>query len=277
MVELLPTLEVCDAPKGESVPVAFMLAGFPDDHSCYAKLAEGMKKTHRVVIACLPLYDQESVKEGQPDFYSWEEILFRLEATVFGCTAEGEKITLIIHDFGCPFGYHFANLHPDKVEKLVGLDIGCTNRLVLAGEGSRHRYRHVKFPAMSPPEPPEKWNKLNQAFYQLYFCMAFLVGQKVNYKAGDVLLHAFFKWAAWVGFIQSKDQPESKHARALQDVHCWMCYPYWACWSRILFQKKSHMFTHTYESQYTNPKGKSPASPAPMHRSVVSLSRATRS
>lgn len=256
MSNLLPTLEVCDVPKGAgTAPVVFMLAGFPDDHSVFAKLADDLKRTHRVIVACLPLYDQTSLKEGQSDYYSVEEVLFRLEATVYSKTDPGQKVTLVIHDFGCPFGYHFAFLHPDKVDRLVGLDIGCTNLARPAEKGSRHRYKLEKFPELPEgPEPPRTKDKLNQLFYQLYFSFAYLFGRKVNYAVGTALLRGFIKCMHLFRFLNT--DPKSKAARDLKDVRCWHAYPYWAMWSKILFRPKSYMYTHTYESQYTSSQGK---------------------
>jgi len=251
MTTLFPTIEVSDVREGASAPapVAFLLAGFPDDHSAFAPLAQELKKKYKVIIACFPLYDQSSVEKDQKTYYTQEEIYYSLEATIFKCTKPGEKITLIIHDFGCYFGSHFAFLHPEKIEKLVTMDIGCTTRCLPAAAGSKHAYGLAKF-----PDAPRKKDKLQQMFYQLYFCMAYTVGSKVGFGVGDAILQAFFSWAKYVGFLQkTSGEGGTKHSRDAKEIKSFMCYPYWALWRRILFAKKT-MLVHTYKSEFTHPK-----------------------
>jgi pimeloyl-ACP methyl ester carboxylesterase len=36
----------------------------------------------------------------------------------------GQPVTLVLHDWGCVFGYHFARQHPQLVRRVVGVDIG---------------------------------------------------------------------------------------------------------------------------------------------------------
>ncbi len=62
-LDALPTIEVGD--ERSDAPLVFMLSGFPDDHSVYARLAEDLKDDYRVVIACMPLHNQQSLEKGQ--------------------------------------------------------------------------------------------------------------------------------------------------------------------------------------------------------------------
>ena len=61
-------------------------------------------------------------------YYSVEEVLFMLENTVFGVMEKYSvsKVSMVVHDMGCVFGYHFAFLHPSKVDSFISFDIGAT-------------------------------------------------------------------------------------------------------------------------------------------------------
>jgi len=39
-------------------------------------------------------------------------------------TCPGQRITLLLHDWGCLYGYQFALRHPSLVSRIVGVDIG---------------------------------------------------------------------------------------------------------------------------------------------------------
>ena len=51
---------------------------------------------------------------------SWSTPLRR----VIEQTCPGERVTLLLHDSGCVFGYQFAKRHPQLVERVIGVDIG---------------------------------------------------------------------------------------------------------------------------------------------------------
>ena len=71
VVKTWPTLEICGVPDTQKeVPLAFLVAGVPDDHSVMAKLAEELKESHRVVIACPPLFDKQKLDSDQSKFSS---------------------------------------------------------------------------------------------------------------------------------------------------------------------------------------------------------------
>jgi cis-3-alkyl-4-acyloxetan-2-one decarboxylase len=39
----------------------------------------------------------------------------------------GRPVTLLLHDWGCVFGYEFAARHPQRVARIVGVDVGDHN------------------------------------------------------------------------------------------------------------------------------------------------------
>ena len=41
----------------------------------------------------------------------------------------GWPVTLVLHDWGCIFGYQFCMRHPERVRRIVGVDIGDAESL----------------------------------------------------------------------------------------------------------------------------------------------------
>jgi len=241
---LLSTIEVGKEREGSSErkPVMFMLAGFPDDHSVWANLADEFKVDYRVVLACLPDYDKDALRKKAG--YSFDEVLGKLRAatgvapvnmpltsdvlagaiieTVDAVTWEDEKVTLVIHDWGCFFGYHFAGRRPEKVEAVVALDIGA---------------------AVRPPKGVEKAGKASSLgkakntakvlCYQLYFAASFVVGRVLGSTVATyMMLFPFMMLLKYTAFMHVRGtyKPECTLSKPIQ---AWMCYPYYYLWRDI--------------------------------------------
>jgi pimeloyl-ACP methyl ester carboxylesterase len=43
---------------------------------------------------------------------------------VVDAVGEGRPVTLMLHDWGCAFGYQYCLRHPGKVSRIIGVDIG---------------------------------------------------------------------------------------------------------------------------------------------------------
>src|SRR5262249_21643302 len=72
-------------------------------------------------------------------------------------TSPGRKVILMLHDWGCVFGYQFAMRNPQLVSKIVGVDIGD------AGSRAHLRSLSVKAKAMV-------------FTYQIWLAIAWMIG-----------------------------------------------------------------------------------------------------
>jgi len=258
----LPTIEVGD--ERPDAPLVFMLSGFPDDHSVFARLAEDLKEDFRVVIACMPLHDQQSLREDQACNYSMEDVFYALENTVFEASKGGRKLHFICHDWGAWFGHHFAFLHPEKIETFVAFDIGANVKYLKreggswssngggGGDGTSElgdRGRVYKRTGFRGQDDMNTSNKLKVLLYQWIFCLSFFTGKNISGRLGDAMLHNSFKFFAWSEWFAPKS--DRRPHRKLQEVHWFHCFPYVAIWSKILCREKGHMKKHTYVSRHT--------------------------
>ena len=112
--------------EGEGPPVV-MVHGWPDTHRLWDATVTALKDRYRCIRFTLPGFDLS--REGRA--YSLDEVIETIRRIV-AATAPDAKVTLLLHDWGCFFGYQFAMRHPQLVDRVIGVDIGD------AGSG-RHR------------------------------------------------------------------------------------------------------------------------------------------
>jgi pimeloyl-ACP methyl ester carboxylesterase len=100
--------------EGETI---VMVHGWPDTYRLWDTTVDALKTRFRCVRFTLPGFD--AGKEP----YRLEELLRFLDA-VIERTSPGQRVTLLLHDWGCFFGYQFYARYPEKVSRIVGVDIG---------------------------------------------------------------------------------------------------------------------------------------------------------
>lgn len=104
--------------EGEGPATIVMIHGWPDTHRLWDRQAEALKGRYRCVRFTLPGFDL-----GPRRAYPLEEVLEAIRR-VIEQSCPGERVTLLLHDWGCLFGYQLALRHPQLVERVVGVDIG---------------------------------------------------------------------------------------------------------------------------------------------------------
>lgn len=107
--------------EGEG-PVVVFLHGWPDSPALWNGTVAALSDRYRCVRFALPGYDL--AKPPRP--VSVDEMC-RLVGAVVDAVSPGEPVTLVLHDWGCFFGYEYAARHPARVTRVVGADIGDTN------------------------------------------------------------------------------------------------------------------------------------------------------
>jgi len=115
-------------------PLVFV-HGWPDDPRIFTPLCERLSARHgyRCVNVSLPAYglpdDWTGVAERLPGGarrwgFSMDEALELLRATIVHSCGARARVTLVVHDWGCVFGYELKRRHPDLVARLVSADVG---------------------------------------------------------------------------------------------------------------------------------------------------------
>jgi pimeloyl-ACP methyl ester carboxylesterase len=96
--------------------------------------------------------------------YSLDEVVETIRRIVVAVSPDA-KVSLLLHDWGCFFGYQFAMRHPQLVDRVIGVDIGD------AGSG-RHR-----------AEMGRK-SMLMVLAYQMWLALAWRIGGTHRYSDG---------------------------------------------------------------------------------------------
>lgn len=103
-------------------PTVVMLHGWPDSPALWDESVAALKDGYRCVRFALPGYDLR-----QPPRPVSVDQMCELVAAIIDAVSPDAPVTLMLHDWGCFFGYEVAARHLDRVSRVVGADIGDTN------------------------------------------------------------------------------------------------------------------------------------------------------
>jgi pimeloyl-ACP methyl ester carboxylesterase len=96
-----------------------MVHGWPDTCRLWQGQVEALKPHCRCLRFTLPGFDLSRPSGA----WSLEEVV-EIMRRIVTQTCPGKRVTLLLHDWGCLYGYQFALRHPQLVERIVGVDIG---------------------------------------------------------------------------------------------------------------------------------------------------------
>lgn len=119
---MYPALQVAGTDilvEGDGPNTLVMVHGWPDNHRVWDAQVDHFRASHRCVRFTLPGFDLQRPRRAAP-----LAELVALIRSVVDATSDGRPVTLMLHDWGCVFGYQFAMLHPSRVSRIVGVDIG---------------------------------------------------------------------------------------------------------------------------------------------------------
>ncbi len=105
--------------EGEGPRTILMLHGWPDTHHLWDAQVAHFKSRARCVRFTLPGFDHAQASRPTPV----ASMCALLDAVVEAVSPQA-PVTLMLHDWGCVFGYAFATRHPERVERVVGVDVG---------------------------------------------------------------------------------------------------------------------------------------------------------
>ncbi len=121
--------------EGEGAQSIVMIHGWPDTHRLWDASVQALRSRYRCVRFTLPGFDI-----GKPRRSSSSVQLIATFKNIIEQTCPGQRVVLMLHDWGCVFGYALAAQHPGLVSKIIGVDVGdAGSRMHLRSLRVRHK------------------------------------------------------------------------------------------------------------------------------------------
>jgi pimeloyl-ACP methyl ester carboxylesterase len=105
--------------EGEGAETIVMLHGWPDTYRVWDTTVAELKSRYRCVRFTLPGFDIRQPRKA----YSLDATL-RILLHIIKKVSPEQKVILMLHDWGCVFGYQFYMRHKALVSSIIGIDIG---------------------------------------------------------------------------------------------------------------------------------------------------------
>lgn len=175
--------------EGTGSETMVMIHGWPDTHALWDPQVEHFKPHLRCVRFTLPGYDLQRGRRAM----SLQQMTAHIAAIV-DAVSPNKPVTLLLHDWGALYGYQYLMQHPQRVARVVGVDIGDA----VSGE----------FLRSLPPRA-----KLMIAAYQLWLALAYQLPAALGTRMTQ-----------WMASLLRAPAPR-------QAVGAQMNYPYVAQWS----------------------------------------------
>lgn len=155
--------------QGQGEQVILMLHGWPDTRALWDDTVSALQDTHVCARLTLPGFAQGAVRAMSLD----EMTLFLRRVT--NRISPGKPVILMLHDWGCVFGYEFAVRHPERVSRVVAVDVGDHNS----------------------PRLQRSWGvreKSSVFFYQYWLALAWKIGGRFSPALGTRMTRAMAAW-----------------------------------------------------------------------------------
>lgn len=108
--------------EGQGPDTLVMIHGWPDTHRLWDSTVQALEQNFRCVRFTLPGYDL-----SKPARATSLVQMTALIADIVDAVSAGRPVTLVLHDWGCIFGYEFAARCSERVARIVAVDIGDYN------------------------------------------------------------------------------------------------------------------------------------------------------
>ncbi|UCE08516.1 MAG: alpha/beta hydrolase [bacterium] len=182
--------------QGDEINEALVfIHGWPDDQSLWDKEFERFSKSYCCVRTTLPNCGEQLDRRWGVDF---PELVELISQTITQALPNHQKIIIVGHDWGAYLAYHFEHIYPERVKKMITMDVG--------GHFKTSSYGHA----------------LMMMSYQWWLVAAWLIGMLLPF-IGNWMTRALSQYA---------------RAPRGTDVHCRMNYFYFYLWRAIFFPKK---------------------------------------
>lgn len=110
--------------EGSGPETIVMVHGWPDTYRLWDAQVPALQDRYRCVRFTLPGFDPAHERRAR----TVDELSGFLRHVVEQ-VSPGQPVILMLHDWGCIYGYQFYNRHPRLVSRIVGIDIGDTSSL----------------------------------------------------------------------------------------------------------------------------------------------------
>lgn len=105
--------------EGEGAETIVMMHGWPDTYRVWDAQVAELKQRYRCVRFTLPGFDIAKPRRS----YSLDAMQ-RILLHIVNSVSQKQKVILMLHDWGCVFGYEFYMRNKGLVQAIVGVDIG---------------------------------------------------------------------------------------------------------------------------------------------------------
>jgi pimeloyl-ACP methyl ester carboxylesterase len=112
--------------EGNGPETLIMLHGWPDTLALWDDTVHALRDTHQCVRFTLPAFDAQA---SMPPKSLLEMVAFIHE--VVQQVSPQNPVKLVLHDWGCVFGYEYAATYPERVSRMVAVDVGDHNSRAL--------------------------------------------------------------------------------------------------------------------------------------------------
>lgn len=104
---------------GQGEQTILMIHGWPDTYRVWDEQVAAFSPYYRCVRVTLPNFDQQGARQA----YRFDDVVEMINHVVDE-VSPNKPVILLIHDWGCVFGYQFYRQYPQKVSHLISIDIG---------------------------------------------------------------------------------------------------------------------------------------------------------
>jgi len=184
--------------RGEGETVV-LIHGWPDSLNLWDAQVEALSCAYRCVRFTLPGYDRSHTRR----MYDLEDLMVMIKQVV-ETVGQGRPVTLLLHDWGCIWGYQYYLRNPQTVGRIIGVDVGDAGSPELLAELSGR-------------------DKGFMLAYQLWLALAWKLGGRI----GDGMTRRMARIA--------------KAPAPLERIHSGMNYSYYFVWSRRLLRRPTGM------------------------------------
>ena len=154
--------------QGQGAEVILMLHGWPDTHELWDGTVAALQDRASCARLTLPGFETGPAATSLDD-------MCQLLRQVVDRISPDQPVTLMLHDWGCIFGYEFAMRHPERVARVVAVDVGDHNSDSLMREWGAKE-------------------KLAVMGYQVWLGLSWKLGQGFNQSLGNRMTRAMARW-----------------------------------------------------------------------------------
>lgn len=172
--------------EGDGAETILMVHGWPDTYRLWDAQVQAFKSNYRCIRFTLPGFDATKPRKA----HSLDDLMGFMKKLIEQLCAD-QKVILMLHDWGCAFGYQFYLRNPQMVSKIVGVDIGDSASLAKS---------------MTPREG------LMALTYQVWLAIAWKIGGNV----GDRMTRYMAR--------------QTRCPSDPSQIHSCMSYPYYIFW-----------------------------------------------